>query len=114
MVVKTYNSFVANQLAEKADLFEEKDKEYSDNYLRAGAVMKHMFPGGLELINAEDFNRFALINQIINKIMRYSSHFKKGGHTDSLDDLAVYAMMTKESDAYFARKREEDQLKKAR
>lgn len=95
-------SYVANQFQKKAELFEAKDKEYGDNYLRAGNVMRHMFPEGLDLVSPEDFNRFALINQMVNKIMRYSQNFKKGGHIDSLDDLSIYAMMCKEADAVFS------------
>jgi hypothetical protein len=101
-----YGTYVAQQFEEKAALFDAKDKEYGDNYLRAGRVLAAMFPNSLALVNEEGFNRFALLNQMVNKLMRYSSNFSNGGHPDSLDDLAIYAMMTKEADEHFKKLKE--------
>lgn len=52
-----------------------------------------MFPRGLSLNTAEDFNRFALFVQLMHKLTRYAQALKTGGHRDSLDDLSVYAQM---------------------
>lgn len=101
----TLTSPIAKDLIDKAKLFEAKDKEYGDNYMRAGKVFDALFPGGLHLDSVEELNRYALLNQIVNKVMRYASNFKKGGHADSLDDLAIYAMMTKEADEHFRSKK---------
>ena len=89
-------------LGQLANLFEEREKDYGKNYLIAGDALKVLFTQGLNLETAEELNRFALFNQMVNKLMRYGQNIKKGGHVDSLDDLAVYAMMTKEADAMFA------------
>lgn len=60
--------------------------------------MKGIFPKGLVLDTAEDFNRFCLYVQVISKATRYGQSFKKG-HRDSMEDMAVYAIMQAEYDA---------------
>jgi hypothetical protein len=49
------------------------------------------------LKGAEEFNRFALLLQIIHKVSRYARAMD-AGHVDSLDDIAVYAQMLQEYD----------------
>lgn len=81
----------------KADLFEERNKVYGDNFLHFGKVMKGIFPRGLVLETEADFNRIGLFVQVISKATRYGQSFAKG-HEDSLDDAAVYAIMLNEVD----------------
>lgn len=88
---------VPQMLCSAADIYEQRNKIYGNNYFRFGTVAREIL-GNIELKSAEDFNRFGILVQILSKITRYGENFKRGGHDDSLDDLAVYAMMLKELD----------------
>lgn len=80
-------------LLELSEFFKTKNALYGSTYLQFGEIMTIMFPNGMVLKTAEDFNRFSLINHIMNKIMRSSALFHEGGSSDSNRDLAVYAAM---------------------
>lgn len=81
-----------------ASLFEEKNKQYANAFMENGAIFALLFPKGIELKSEEDFRRFCLFMMLVHKLTRYANSWAKGGHDDSLDDLAVYAMMNKFSD----------------
>jgi hypothetical protein len=89
---------VADDLAKLAELYLAKHAEYGDDSA-FGRLMEIVFPEGLTLANARDFNRAALFFHIWNKILRYGHNFKNGGHVDSLRDISVYAAMLREIDA---------------
>jgi len=84
-------------LRELADLFDEKDKAYGPTYRMIGRQLKILFPGGITLKTATDFNRFFLINQALVKLHRYCNRFETG-HKDSNEDLVVYGAMLAETD----------------
>jgi hypothetical protein len=84
---------VSERLAELRTLHDSRNKLYRDDYLRIGDSLAAMFPRGLELKRAEDFTRFALFVACHGKLLRYAAQFTEGGHGDSLDDEAVYAML---------------------
>jgi len=90
---------VPELLYNAARIYEERNKMYGDNYKRFGYILQQMFPKGLRLNSAEEFNRFGVFVQIMAKCTRYAENFVNGGHPDSLDDTAVYAMMLQELDA---------------
>lgn len=88
-----------SRLIALAKIYEERNAIYGDNYKEFGKVMQALFFGQpIYLKTIEDQNRFALLVQIVSKISRYCSQFDHGGHADSLDDLAVYAMLLQEVD----------------
>ena len=87
---------VPELLRAAAGTYEERNKTYGDNYKHYGALMQALFPRGLTLSNAEDWNRLALIFACANKMSRYTWAFGAGGHQDSAHDLAVYAAMLEE------------------
>jgi hypothetical protein len=89
-------------LREGADTYEERNKLYGDNYKRHGAVMRALFPNGVNLHFADAHNRFGLLTQIVAKLTRYCENYNNGGHQDSLHDLTVYAAMLAEVDAQSA------------
>lgn len=91
-------SFVTDTLKEAAETFEEKSKVYGEGYKEFGVIMHSLFPDGLELKTAEDFNRFGVPNMIVSKMARYCKNFQTGGHKDSLLDLSVYSCMLIELD----------------
>lgn len=90
---------VPERLADLGALYRERNALYGDNYKQFGHVMARLFPGGVQLKTADDFNRFALFMHVQHKISRYAQQFAGGGHPDSLDDAAVYAQMLQEIDA---------------
>ncbi len=88
--------FVARELEAKAKLFTERHAVYGDNYFRFGPIMSLILETQtLDVKSASDMARLGVLVQIVSKITRYGENFNRGGHDDSLDDIAVYAMMLK-------------------
>lgn len=83
----------ADLLSEAADIFRQRHKVYGDNYRKVGKVMADLFPRGVELVTEDDHNRFHLFMLQVVKLTRYTENWDRGGHKDSMDDLAVYAAM---------------------
>lgn len=88
---------VAEALADLASLYDERNALYKDNYKRFGPALFTLM-GPVQLNNAHEFNRFAILVQVFAKVSRYVQMFNEGGHNDSLDDLSVYAQMLQELD----------------
>lgn len=88
----------AERLRAAADLFEERNAAYGENYTMMGGVMAAMYPQGLTVRTPEEWTRLMLQVHRVTKETRYSQNFGRGGHQDSLDDLSVYAMMAAEQD----------------
>lgn len=91
-------SSVPERLNLLAELYKQRQQLYGDNYKLIGDAFVALFPNGLTLNSPEGFNRFSLFVQILTKMTRYGQMFAKGGHTDSLNDMAVYAQMLQELD----------------
>jgi len=89
------NKTVPEILKEKAELFEEKGKEYGHSYLQYGEVMVALFPGKLpNLVTAEEWNKFGIFNMLVHKIIRLANtNFES---VDSIKDIQVYAAMLEE------------------
>ena len=80
-------------LEESKKIMEDRESQYSSNYLNAGGIRKGFFPKGLKLNTEQDFLRYAMISHAIGKISRYCINFEKGGHEDSLKDAINYLSM---------------------
>ena len=90
--------FVEEAFTALIELHRQRSGQYGSNaYKEYGAVASALF-GDLVIESSEDHGRFAVLTQIVGKLARYCNNFSKGGHPDSLDDLAVYAMLLKELD----------------
>jgi hypothetical protein len=85
-------------LKQLAELYEQRNKLYGDTYKNHGEVVQKLFPLGITLKTVSDHNRFGVLTMIVSKLCRYASNFERGGHSDSLDDLSVYAQMLNELD----------------
>ena len=96
---------VPQALRDLGELYEERNKTYGDNYRFFGKMMLGMFPHGLVLKSEEDFNRFGVFVQAASKMTRYAQNFKRGGHSDSCDDISVYIQMLNELDSEIREKR---------
>jgi hypothetical protein len=90
--------FVPTSLREAAQVFEQRNEMYGDNYKKFGAIMNDIFPDGFTIDNPQDWNRFGILIQVVSKLTRYAENFNRGGHDDSLVDLSVYAHMLRELD----------------
>lgn len=90
----------ADFLLEIADIYRERKPMYKDNYKHVGKAMAALFPDGLTISagDEEAFNRLHFVMHMYSKLSRYCMNLQKGGHQDSLDDLAVYAMLARECD----------------
>ncbi len=90
----------ADFLEEIAGIYRERKPIYGDNYKHVGPLLRGLFPGGIhvEASDEESLNRLHLIFHMVSKLTRYSQNLLRGGHQDSLDDLAVYAMLARECD----------------
>lgn len=95
---KLSGSDIGQALADLANLYNDRNKIYGDDYKRHGSIMHTFFPNGVHLNSADDFNRYAIIKNLVTKLNRYIRNFEKGGHADSLDDISVYAQMLQELD----------------
>lgn len=89
---------VPDRLAKLGGLFNSRNLTYGDAYKRFGPIMANMFPDGVTLKTEEDFNRFGILIHLIGKMTRYAASFDGEGHSDSLDDISVYAQMLQELD----------------
>jgi hypothetical protein len=96
---------VPSRLAELGKLYEERNAAYGNPFLDFGQALHVMFGGRLVLETPEEFGRFSLFMAHIGKISRYCASIKKGGHADSMDDLAVYAAILREYDDEWAERR---------
>jgi hypothetical protein len=102
--------FVPTALREAAEIYEERNALYGDNYKNFGKVWIALFPGGVHTTEIDQegstCSRLGVLIQIVSKLTRYCAQFDKGGHADSLTDLAVYAIMLQELDNEIAQRSE--------
>lgn len=86
----------ADLLVQMAATYRERNALYGNNYKEFGLIMEAIFPNEILLSTPDDFNRFALLVQIVAKVTRYAKNFHSGGHIDSIHDVGVYAAMLEE------------------
>lgn len=89
---------VPQMLSDLGKINRERGLIYGEDYKHAGELLMALFPRGIMLRTPEEMNRFNLLVFMACKLNRYSQMLLMGGHEDSLDDLAVYAMLAKECD----------------
>ena len=86
------------RLESAAQTFRDRNSAYGSAYLKSGAVMAALFPGGVKLLSPGDHVRFFMIRMIVSKLTRYAGTFADGGHKDSIHDAVVYAAMLEDYD----------------
>jgi len=92
-------SRVIDILGGDISVFKDRNELYGSGYKKHGDVMRSLFPAGLTLKTSEDFGRFALLDLVVVKLVRYSARFLfPGDGIDSLRDLRTYACMLQEMD----------------
>lgn len=90
----------ADYLEESAAIYRQRNEVYGDNYKHVGKAFSALFPRGLRIEpgDEETFNRLMFIMHMYSKLSRYAWNIQKGGHNDSLADIAVYACLALECD----------------
>lgn len=83
----------ADILEAAAKTFRERNAVYGDNYLRVGGMMAAMFPDGVNIKTAHDWNRMHILMLDMVKKSRYAVNWYAGGHEDSVLDATVYSAM---------------------
>lgn len=80
-----------------ARTYRQRNELYGDNYKHFGSIMAAMFPDGLPAdMGSADWNRLALLMNVVGKAQRYAMNLRRGGHRDSARDAMVYAAMLEE------------------
>lgn len=105
--VKDENSFtvsapptVPEMLQESAETYRLRKEVYGNNYKKFGHVMMAL-KIDFKISRTDEWNRLGIFVQMVSKLTRYSENWNKGGHDDSLNDLAVYATMLRELDRQY-------------
>lgn len=77
-------------LREAADVYQQRNAVYKDNFRVVGRVMEALFPNGApRLHDAEDFNRWHIFELLIVKLTRYVANWDEPDE-DSLVDMIPY------------------------
>ena len=92
------NNFVPQALRAAAEIYEQRNAMYGDNYKKFGTWAQPLL-ADCNATTVTDVNRLGVLLQMLSKMSRYVENFNAGGHDDSLDDLVVYSMMLKELDS---------------
>ena len=78
-------------LEEMAATFRDRNAVYGDNWKMVGKLMEAMFPGGVQLNAAADYEVWHLFELKIVKLSRFV--ISNLTHADSIHDDAVYSAM---------------------
>lgn len=81
----------ADILSAAAHTFRERNAVYRDNLDLVGDTLEALFPEGLSVKTSQEWSRLHLLVLIVVKLTRYARCYEKGGHQDSLRDMAVYS-----------------------
>ncbi|KKM64274.1 hypothetical protein LCGC14_1502980 [marine sediment metagenome] len=73
--------------------YDLRDSTYGETWRRTGEVYAAMFPEGINLRSAEEFQRYQMFSLAFGKLIRYANNIASGGHEDSALDLINYAAM---------------------
>ena len=89
---------VPQMLSDLGALNRQRGEVYGKDYHHVGEVLKGMFPDGIHIDSPDAMNRLSMLLMMTTKLMRYAGNINKGGHEDSLCDVAVYSQMLREWD----------------
>jgi hypothetical protein len=98
MPSNTTRKTVVQLLEDCAKTHTEKNELYGNCYKIQGELMEMLFPLVVQMNCKSDWNRMGIVYKIVDKLIRYSANFHKGGHEDSLHDISVYCQMLQELD----------------
>ncbi len=89
---------VPELMEEAIEIYKNKNQDYGDSYKIIGHVMERIFPKGITLNNASEFNRIGALILILTKITRYANLFSKekinfDSKSDTTLDMGVYSFI---------------------
>lgn len=84
---------VPQRLIDAAILFQERNEQYGNNFVKIGEVLHAMYPFGITISSSIQWYRIFTIIMLVMKTTRYAENVRGVGHMDSLDDMTVYAQM---------------------
>lgn len=92
---------IAEDMKEAVDVLIRKDKDYGNAKEVGGRIFELLFPDGITMKTAQEFNEHSTLIHIISKLVRYCN-LRRGGErvnfesiNDTLLDLGNYAFMLK-------------------
>jgi hypothetical protein len=89
----------ADLLDAGAQTFRDRNAVYGDNFKNVGKAMAALFPEGVTVKSAHDWDRMQIFMLMMVKMSRYAVNWNKGGHRDSVHDNTVYSAMLESIDA---------------
>ena len=92
----------ADILEAAVSFFRKRNAQYGSTYLNFGKIMAVLYPDGWNLRTVADWNRAAIVMQVVTKLMRYARTPGKP-HPDSVWDMINYSAMLKELDELLER-----------
>jgi hypothetical protein len=98
---------VLKLLDEAKDLFTDRNAEYGNAYIEFGEKFFNFWGESVTLKDGEDFGRFTQLLNLYRKLDRYRRNFAKGGHADSMRDLAVEAKLLEHFDKLNSKRKSE-------
>lgn len=89
--------FVCEKLDTVKEIFKKRNAIYGDSYKDFGHVMEALFPNGIHIEGAAEFQRFIGVCNVVGKLVRFTKRYANGhNHQDSLDDMIAYTAMLSE------------------
>jgi hypothetical protein len=95
---KTAGEHSIANLEDAIEIFKTRNARYKDSFSRWGPVFQALFPDGIEIHSADDWNRITCLGHLIDKLIRYTTFFDEP-HADSILDLGNYAFILRGLDA---------------
>ena len=85
----------------RKDVFDKKDSDYGEAWIKSGELFEKIFPSGITLNTWRDHCAYQLITRKMDKLLRYINlRFVNSGKqkvresiSDTLGDDAVYSLM---------------------
>ena len=74
-------------------IYLERRSAYGDSYFTFGEMMNVLFPEGINLKGRDHFMIFGLLVHVLTKMARFTCKMPDEAHSDSLQDMAVYALL---------------------
>lgn len=98
---RTAGQHAIARLGQALATYRERNARYQDSFSRWGPVFAALFPDGVTIRTADDWNRVTTLGHVVDKLVRYTTHFG-APHEDSIHDLGVYAFILEGIDAEIA------------
>lgn len=93
MKENNYTKTVPEIFEDNIKTYKERMETYGPTYRQYGHIMMGLFPKGIFVADAEQWNRLGVVQACVTKLARYCNNLD---HIDSAHDLSVYAAILEE------------------